>query len=79
MQETFIPCPDTKQILNGEVGIVQTISPDGNIEIDLGDRVVEIPPAVEEYSRRHRVLFLADHRKSLDLAYALTTHKWSGE
>lgn len=75
---SFIPCPDTKQMLNGEVGKIVAIGEDGTIEIDFGDRVVEIPPAVQEYSFRMRQLFLADHRKSIDLAYALTTHKCQG-
>lgn len=75
---TFIPCPATKQMLNGEVGKVAAIHIDGTIEVDFGDRVVEIPPAVQEYWPLKRQFVLVDNRKNIDLAYALTTHKCQG-
>ncbi len=75
---SYIPAPETKQMLNGEVGIVCKIDENGTLEIDFGDRVVEIPPLVQEYSFNRRQLYLADYRKSIDLAYALTTHKCQG-
>jgi ATP-dependent exoDNAse (exonuclease V) alpha subunit len=75
---TFIPCPETKQMLNGEVGIVTAIDDYGVIEIDFGDRTVELPPRVAEYNPRKRYHFHYDPRKVIDLAYALTTHKCQG-
>lgn len=75
---SFIPCPETKQMLNGEVGRIVLIGVDGTLEVDFGDRIVEIPPVVEEYSLRHRHTYLVDPRKSIELAYALTTHKCQG-
>lgn len=75
---SFIPCPETKTMLNGEVGIVYAVHPDGAIEIDFGDRVVEVPTTVLEYSEKHRMLIRVDNRKNIELAYALTTHKCQG-
>jgi exodeoxyribonuclease V alpha subunit len=78
VKHSFIPCPETKQVLNGEVGIVSAVAHDGNLEVDFGDRVVEIPAIVYEYSERHRMLAKVDNRKHIELAYALTTHKCQG-
>lgn len=75
---SFIPCPETKQMLNGEVGLVTSIDDYGVLEIDFGDRTVELPPRVAEYNQRKRYHFHYDPRKSIDLAYALTTHKCQG-
>jgi len=75
---SFIPCPETKQMLNGEVGKVIQIDEYGVLEIDFGDRVVELPPRISEYSSRKRYHFTYDPRKVIDLAYALTTHKCQG-
>lgn len=75
---TFIECPETKQMLNGEVGIVVAIDEYGVLEIDFGDRVVELPPRVSEYNPRKRYHFTYDPRKVIELAYALTTHKCQG-
>jgi len=74
----FVECPEIKQMLNGEVGIVLAIGADGTIEIDFGDRVVELPPKVHDYNRRKRFHYSYDPRKVIDLAYALTTHKCQG-
>jgi exodeoxyribonuclease V alpha subunit len=75
---TFIPVPDTKWMLNGETGIVMHIHPDTAVEVDFGDRVVEIPHEYEEYSERHKRFFMQTPQRALDLAYALTTHKAQG-
>ena len=74
----YIPCPETKQMLNGEVGKVVNIDEYGVLEIDFGDRVVELPPKVEEYNKRRGFHFHYDPRKVIELAYALTTHKCQG-
>jgi exodeoxyribonuclease V alpha subunit len=78
MLHSFIPAPETKQILNGEVGRLVRIDPDGTLEIDLGDRMVEIPPKITEYSVKRRMIYYADYRRDIELAYALTTHKCQG-
>jgi len=75
---TFIECPETKQMLNGEVGTVISIDDYGVLEIDFGDRVVELPPRVAEFNPRKRYHFSYDPRKVIELAYALTTHKCQG-
>ena len=76
--ETYIPCPDTKQMLNGEVGRILDIDEYGVLEIDFGDRVVELPPRISDYSLRRRFHYHYDPRKAIELAYALTTHKCQG-
>jgi exodeoxyribonuclease V alpha subunit len=74
----YIPTPDTKWMLNGEVGIVLEVHPDTTLEVDFGDRVVEIPNEYEEWSDRHKKHFLQYPQRAIDLAYALTTHKAQG-
>jgi len=75
---SFIPCPDTKQMLNGEVGRILNIDEYGVLEIDFGDRVVELPPRIADYNLRKRFHYHYDPRKAIELAYALTTHKCQG-
>ena len=78
IRHAFIPAPDTKQMLNGEVGIVTDIDPLGVLEINFGDRVVELPPTVSDYNNRRGYFYHFDPRKAIELAYALTTHKCQG-
>lgn len=75
---TFIPTPDTKWMLNGEIGVVTEVHPDTTLEIDFGDRTVEVPYEYEEWSERHRRYFMQYPQRSIDLAYAITTHKAQG-
>jgi exodeoxyribonuclease V alpha subunit len=74
----FIPAPETKQMLNGEVGIIRDIDALGVLEIDFGDRVVELPPSINDYNRKRGYFYSFDPRKAIELAYALTTHKCQG-
>jgi exodeoxyribonuclease V alpha subunit len=76
--DSFIPCPDTKSMLNGETGVVIAIYPDTTMEIDFGDRVVEIPFEYEEWSDRNKRFFLQHPQRTIELAYAITTHKAQG-
>lgn len=64
-------------IFNGEVGIVRDISEFGEVEVDLGDRTIVIPPiaTVDFGAAGKRDL---KPQRDLALAYALTTHKCQG-
>lgn len=75
---SFIPVPDTKWMLNGETGVIVDVHPDTTLEIDFGDRIVEVPYEYEEWSERHKRHFLQYPQRAVDLAYALTTHKAQG-
>lgn len=75
---TYIEPPDTKVMLNGETGILTAIRTDGSVEIDFGDRVVEVPSELEDFWLARRAYIKVDHRRVLDLAYVLTTHKCQG-
>lgn len=65
------------EIFNGESGIVTEITDFGEIEIDLGDRVVIIPPSMTVINKWGNSVEV-DPRRDLQLAYAITTHKSQG-
>ncbi len=65
------------EIFNGETGIVCDVNEDAEeFSIDLGDRIVLIPPIVFYEDARGERSY--DPRMSVDLAYAITTHKSQG-
>lgn len=75
---SFIPTPENKMMLNGETGVVVATYPDGSMEIDFGDRVVEVPATYAEYWQKNDSIIDVYPGRSIDLAYALTTHKAQG-
>lgn len=75
---SYIPCPDSHMMLNGEVGLVSHIHPDGELEVDFFDRTVFVPNGFWHYNPVRRSLEHIDPRWFLDLAYCITTHKMQG-
>lgn len=90
----FIPPTDNMQVFNGETGIIREILTEdharpypngqeivhyeGSLVIDLGDRTVIVNSTMMDVSRKTGRLIEVDQRRSVDLAYALTTHKCQG-
>lgn len=65
------------EIFNGETGTVKEITDAGEIIIDLGDRVITIPPLVV-YTKPDGTEAWYDPRREIQLAYIITTHKSQG-
>lgn len=63
-------------VFNGESGKIIEIN-DGEIVIDFGDREQAIPPILMVQNRYGKIVEI-DPRKSVDLGYAITTHKSQG-
>jgi exodeoxyribonuclease V alpha subunit len=78
ISHSYIPCPETKQMLNGETGVVTQMYPDGSFDVDFGDRIVEIPAVMSEYWDKRDTVIDNYPARTIDLAYALTTHKCQG-
>jgi exodeoxyribonuclease V alpha subunit len=76
-ENTFIPTPDTKIMLNGETGIIKELNEE-YLYIQLEDRVVEMPMIQQEYSWKHERVYDKFPTQVIDHAYALTTHKMQG-
>ena len=74
---SYIPCPDTCMMLNGETGIITEIDSEAT-HIDFGDRTVAVPHSIHEYNPRANVVYQINYIKSIDLGYVLTTHKCQG-
>jgi len=66
-----------KGVFNGEVGHVKEFGDFDEIMVDMGDRVLIVPPLQEIVFPDGSVRTI-DPRKSVYLAYALTTHKVQG-
>lgn len=65
-------------VFNGETGIVkELVHETGEVLIDFGDREQMIPPVLM-VQNRHGTMSSIDPRRSIDLSYALTTHKVQG-
>lgn len=73
----YLPTPPEKMIMNGESGIVTYIGENGEVHIDVGDRVVEVPATQTIENRRGDVVNI-DPRKTIDLGFCITTHKSQG-
>jgi exodeoxyribonuclease V alpha subunit len=64
-------------VFNGESGKIIEITGDGELVIDFGDREQSIPPILMVQNRYGKIVEI-DPRKSVDLGYAITTHKSQG-
>lgn len=64
-------------IMNGETGIVTSIDDDSSPTIDFGDRIQNVPTSID-VQRQDGSWYSYDPRRSLQLAYAITTHKAQG-
>ena len=73
----YVPPPPEKVIMNGESGVITNIDQYGAISIDVGDRVVEVPP-VQTVENKQGKLVQIDPRRTIDLGFVITTHKAQG-
>lgn len=64
-------------IFNGESGVIVDIGEWGEVTIDFGDRITTVPPTAVGRNK-DGVEYTYDPRTSIDLGYAVTTHKAQG-
>jgi exodeoxyribonuclease V alpha subunit len=67
---------DDQQVFNGETGIIKDVAA-GYVTIDVGDRVITIPPWLE-YLDETGTTRVSDPRLHIEHAYCITTHKSQG-
>jgi exodeoxyribonuclease V alpha subunit len=67
----------TVGFFNGEMGHVIEIDELGNVVLNLGDRIVTVPPRAEGRGLNKKVV-VYDPRRAIDRGYAITTHKAQG-
>jgi exodeoxyribonuclease V alpha subunit len=72
----FHPPGPHEEMFNGEAGTVVSVD-GGCIGVDLGDRIVSVPPVLEYFNTSGDVR-AHDPRRWLELGYAITTHKAQG-
>lgn len=73
----YVAPPPEKVIMNGESGVIVDIDQYEGVKIDVGDRVVEVPP-VQTVENRAGKLVQIDPRRTIDLGFVITTHKAQG-
>lgn len=72
----WVPPADHEYVFNGESGTVRSVDSDA-IAVDLGDRVVIVPPYLEYLDAKGQ-LKVTDARTNVEHGYAITTHKAQG-